>query len=140
MSLDIPKLNDFERRLLKLAKQQFPKETKKFLRKVAAETLKISRRITKERTKRLTGNLQKGWRRGWLRQRGKEYYTLVQNKAPHAHLLEDGHRMTKEKGGPEISERVEGRHILQDSLTVMGVKFPGMTKAWLEKMVREAGL
>lgn len=93
---DISELTEFAQQMVYMAKQQFPEETKKFMKTEARKLrLKMSKRARGE-VKRKTGNYPKGFKAGRkvYEYDGDDYNILVYNSAPHAHLLEHGHILT----------------------------------------------
>ncbi len=72
----------------------FPKETEKFMKAEAREMRKQVVRLAKSRVRKVTGNYFRGFKAGkkvykWS---DAEYNVRVYNSAPHAHLIENGHR------------------------------------------------
>lgn len=137
--IEFEKLDDFEKRMLDLAKKKYPNECKKFIRKLARKVVKVAKQNTKVGP---TGNLKKGWRVGKLYQRDNNFWIVVKNIAPHAHLVEKGHDVTrkKKKLGGEVLGRAEGRYILEHALKVTDREMPYELKNWIAKMIQEEGL
>lgn len=114
---DITELDDFEKRLLRLANEKMPKESKKFLRNEGTKLRKLTLKKAKSKIKKKTGNLFKGIKRG-------KVYTFKGNgglsirvyggkPAYHIHLLEYGHRKIT-KDGKEIGF-VQGEHFFEEA-------------------------
>lgn len=81
---------------------------------LAASTRQAKKRV-KQQTAKVTGNLRKGWREKKPKeyQNGKYVVGMVFNKAPHAHLYEDGHRLIVHGRGVG---RVAGREVLKKTM------------------------
>lgn len=91
-------LTEFEKNLETLI-ANMPKETKVILRKVGTKARTIVAKFARSLIKKHTGNYHKSWKRGkvWQAEDGA-YRIRVYNNAPHAHLLEDGHRIVGKDG------------------------------------------
>lgn len=97
---DFTELDEFNTELVRLARVQFPKETKAFLRREANKVNRIARKGYKSETKKKTGNLLKGLTHGKpYIYNGDEYQIRAKNTAPHAYLIEHGHGMIKTRPG-----------------------------------------
>ena len=91
--LDLTELDRLNLEMLKMANETCPEETKKFIRKQGAVLKKEMRAQYKEKTKKKTGNLLKGMHESAPYQYEGSYQVRVSNNAPHAHLIEYGHKM-----------------------------------------------
>lgn len=94
--------------------EALPKETKKFMKSEAKIARKFIRAYAKSKVKKLTGNYLKGFKAGkkvyeWS---DAEYNIRVYNSAPHAHLIEDGHRIVV--AGKTLGF-VPGRHVMEEA-------------------------
>lgn len=105
-------LTDFQKDLLSKVKEEFPKETKDFLKAEAKKLKDIVTSNSKTLVKKQTGNYLKGIKTGKVYQYGgslsSDTCIRVYNKAPHAHLIETGHKT--QNGG-----YVQGKHVLETS-------------------------
>ena len=92
--------DEFERDLLRATMDyQNGKYVKPFLKKQARELNKVQRKETKTLVNKKTGNLQKGFKAGKVyKYRNKELSVRAYNKSPHAHLINDGHRIIDKNG------------------------------------------
>jgi len=93
-------LSDFKQSLMQDIKQNFPKETEKFIKDEAKKCLKVARKVAKREV-----GTSKGTKKNWIESKsyhkgfkvGKTYkYSddlccRAYNKSPHAHLIEYGH-------------------------------------------------
>lgn len=90
----------------------YAKKEKKFLQKegtkLRRETAKDARRVGKK-----TGNYRKSIKRGKVYRYQGSQAVRVYSNAPHAHLIEDGHRMVTHDGR-EIGF-VPGHHVFEES-------------------------
>jgi HK97 gp10 family phage protein len=91
-------LTEFQKNLTTLL-NQMPKETKTILRKAGSKARTIVARKARSLVKKHTGYYHKKFKRGkvWQEEDGT-YRVRVYNNSPHAHLLEDGHRIVGKDG------------------------------------------
>ena len=76
-----------------------PKESRKVLQNVGNRATAIVRRVAKREVNEHTGYYHKKFKRGKVYDAGVgDYVTRVYNNAPHAHLLEKGHRIIGKDG------------------------------------------
>lgn len=91
-------LSEFEKNLETLI-TQMPKETKMILRKAGSKARTIVARVARGLVKKRTENYQKSWKRGKVWKDDRETYKIrIYNNSPHAHLLENGHRIVGKDG------------------------------------------
>ncbi len=83
-------IGNLEKDILKLAKDQFPKETQKFVIQEAKKGKEIAKNIAKSELGKKTGNYLKGFKSGKSGLKDKFSYKFF-NDSPHGHLIEDGH-------------------------------------------------
>ena len=113
---DFEELSDYEKRLIKIAEKDYPKACERFMRKEAGNAVKHFKQHAKGVVKRQTGNYLKGFKKGrkvyeWI---DAKYNILVHNTAPHAHLIENGHRAVT-KDGKDTGKFVPGKHIVENA-------------------------
>lgn len=140
MNIDVRGLDEFERLLLEVAKEKYPNEAKKEIRKLAKDSIKISKTLT---PKGKTGNLRKGWKIGKLYRRQNNFWIVVKNVAPHAHLLESGHKIVvggKLGRSGRVVGFVPGKFFLERSMRISEDKMPDEIKRWLESLVERLKL
>ncbi|MFD2671816.1 HK97 gp10 family phage protein [Marinicrinis sediminis] len=111
---DLRELDDFAMRMLELAEETMPRETKKFLRVEGSKLRKLTLKNAKSSVKKDTGNYFKGIKRGKLYTYNGNQSIRVYGASPHAHLIEHGHRMVSEDG-QEVGF-VRGKKVFQKSL------------------------
>lgn len=97
-------------RELERARRDAPQVERKFLRQ---EGTKLLRRTKSEarRVKVRTGNYKKSIKRGKVYDYDGAFAVRVYSTAPHAHLIEDGHRMVTHDGR-EVGF-VQGMHVFE---------------------------
>lgn len=110
--MKIEGLTDFQEDLLRTA-YETPKATASIMRKVGNKAKKkVSKRARRD-VKKDTGNYHKKWKRGKVFEgENGEMVVRVINSSPHAHLIEDGHVIKNEKGGPSLGF-VPGKKVLE---------------------------
>ena len=111
MSVEIEGLDEFTKEMVEICSKEYPKQVKKMLQKSGN---KLRRKVVgkaKGLVKTKTGKYIKGFKRGKVyKYAGDEDAVRVYNSAPHAHLIEYGHRMVT-KSGKEVGF-VKGYHVL----------------------------
>ena len=106
---DVTELDTFARNMQRSA-QQFHRKQKTFLRKEGTK-LK-SKTVSRARTLgRKTGNYIKSIKRGKVYDYNGAHAVRVYSAAPHAHLIEEGHRMVTHDGR-EVGF-VPGHHVFE---------------------------
>lgn len=87
---------------------------KRFMRKEAQKERRRMLAAAKRKVRKLTGNYLKGFKAGkkvyqWI---DADYTVRVYNDAPHAHLIENGHRLIL---GEKFVRWIPGRHVMEDT-------------------------
>src|SRR5690625_4305207 len=90
-------MDDFLKNLDFLVKEM-PKEAKMVLRRAGSKARTIYARVARQRVKKHTGYYHKKFKRGKVWETNSGYRIRVYNNAPHAHLIEDGHRIVGKDG------------------------------------------
>lgn len=110
---DFSELSEFDKDFLERLIDEQPKEAKKCLQKVANEYRKELRAQYRANTKKKTGNLLRGIKRGKVYEYKDCLQIRVKNTAPHAHLIEYGHKFMA--WGHESDKRgfVHGKRIFE---------------------------
>lgn len=112
MSVEIEGVDEFVKEMVEIASKEYPKQVKKMLQKSGNKLRKIVVAKAKSKVKKKTGNYLKGFKRGKVyKYAGDEDAVRVYNSAPHAHLIEYGHRKITKKIKKEIGF-VKGYHVL----------------------------
>lgn len=95
---------------LELAAKNTPKITKPFLRKEGSKLLRQTKKDARS-VKDKTGKYRKSIKRGKVYDYQGSQAIRVYSNAPHAHLIENGHRMVT-RDGREVSF-VPGKHVFE---------------------------
>lgn len=134
IEFDFHELTDFDKKILERARQTVPKECKNFMGRTGNAFRRKVRAEYRNTVKKKTGNLLKGIGRGkpyiWS---GNEFQVRVYNKAPHAHLIEYGHKMIDWRTKKQTPKKdfVPGKHIVGK----VANSFPGEFDRLCEKFV-----
>jgi hypothetical protein len=117
----------FERNLQYVIRSM-PRESKLIMRRVGAKSRTIIKSTARRLVKEKTGRYMKSWKLGKAYMNDESNYRIrVFNNAPHAHLIEDGHRIVR--GGREVGF-AEGKKIIQKSNSKLEEK-------WEENLTKE---
>lgn len=131
--------------------EQFPKESKEFLRKQGTELNRQTKKLAKQRVgkngkgpdkdKPTNKRYISGFKRGkaYKHEASSSFAVRVYNSRPHAHLLEYGHvQLTHEKTPPKNGERfVKGFHVLRDSANAFEPKFNADVEEFFDNLLDE---
>ena len=121
----------FDTRELERTARDAPKTQKKFMRQEGSKLLRRTKSEAK-RVKAKTGNYKKSIKRGKVYEYDGAQAIRVYSTAPHAHLIEDGHRMVTHDGR-EVGF-VPGMHVFE----VAGKGFEPEYMADIDDMLDEA--
>lgn len=110
---DISEFTAFEKNLLKLANDTMPKESKKFMNKEGTKLRKITLSKAKQKVKKDSGNYFKSIKKGKVYKYNGTWSIRDYSYAPHAHLIENGHRIVT-KDGKEIGFK-DGEHVFEEA-------------------------
>lgn len=135
---DLSELDEINRKLLALAHETFPKETKKFIRRQGGKVTTKLRNAYKAKTKKKTGELLAGVEGDKYATRTADGWQIrVKNTAHHAHLIEHGHAFYHR--GKKTERWVEGKHIAGGVIKECESVYPQEVDAFVDKML-EKGL
>lgn len=95
---DISGIDDFASEMLDLAERKMPNETRKFMMREGNKLRKLTANQAKSSVKKQTGSYLKGIKRGKVYDYNGMKSIRVYNSSPHAHLIEEGHRMVTPSG------------------------------------------
>lgn len=128
---DLTELNDFARSMQRSA-QQFQRKQKSFLRR---EGTKLKTKTKREAGKlgRKTGNYLQSIKRGKVYEYNGAQAVRVYSTAPHAHLIEEGHRMVT-RGGREVGF-VPGHHVFEKAGTAFASEYEADVENFLDELV-----
>lgn len=109
---DFSDLTDFDRETLQVIIEEYPKDAKRLMQKAGTAFSQELKKTYRAETKKKTGNLLKGVKRGkpYL-YKGEAWQIRVSNIAPHAHLIEHGHRFFAWGHESDKRQFVHGKHI-----------------------------
>lgn len=140
MEYKIEGLDAFERTLLRTLEVKYPEEVEKKLTELANELMEAAQARTPigPDKKPKSQRMKYRWRVGKVRKKGDEFFIEVKNTAPHAHLVDDGHRMVTKDG--KTVGYVEGKHMLLISVRQLEENLTPKLQAWLNQMLRELAL
>lgn len=146
MSLELKGLTEFQKDLLTVAQRKLPKESTKVMRKIGSKARTIvARRARRSVNHDATGSEKSDYHKKW--KRGKvfkgengEWVVRVINSAPHAHLIEDGHRMVT-KDGREVGF-VPGKKVLDKGMKEFDEsgQYEKMLGDWVDELLRSGKL
>lgn len=134
---DFGELDKFREKIIKVAQDDFPKETKKFMRKEGTSLRKLTLKKAKKKFKKKTGNLFKAIKRGkvYIYKGNGGTAVRVYSGARHTHLLEYGHRKVSHDG-KELGF-VEGGHFFEEAYKEYEDTFAGNTESFIDEVVDE---
>ena len=119
---DFSELEELQKDVLNLAKEQFPKETKKFVIAEAKKGKELAKSIAQREIKTKSGNYLKSFKTGKSKLHYKFSYKFY-NDAPHGHLIEDGHNQYGGKNNKEVIGFIEGKKIFTKAQVQMESEF-----------------
>lgn len=114
------------------------KESNKFLKEQAKILKKRTLDTARKRVKKRTGNYLRGIKEGKPYTFEGRYSCRVYSSARHAHLIEYGHDIKKEKNGAVIG-KVEGKSVFTDTASEFVEEFEENSQEMLEEMFKKRG-
>lgn len=136
-TFDVKGLEELEKEVIRLARN-YPKETKKFLQKQGNKLKTRAIKKAKSKLKEKKGNYLKGFKRGKVyRYRDEEDTVRVYNSMPHAHLIEEGHRIVG-KNGKEHGFK-KGYHILEEARSEFQEEFIKAADNFIDEVIKNGG-
>lgn len=120
--------------------ENLEKQQKKHMKKQAQSLSKIIKQKIKTRVKKKTGNLLKSVKAGKVYKFEGNESCRVYSSAPHAHLIEYGHRMLNKNGQSTKLDRVEGKYIFRDGKKEYEKTFKEETNKFIQDVVEKSGL
>lgn len=113
---DFTELADFEKKLVNLANDKMPKESKKFIKKEANKLNKKNKSAYKSKgIEEKTGNLIKGFKSGKAYKFNGAWSARAFNNSPHAHLLDKGFIWKPHKGQTGKEKFIPGFNFMEDA-------------------------
>jgi len=139
MSMQMQGLTQFQQDLFDVATKKLPKEAPKLMRKIGSKARTTVAKKARSLVKKKTGMYHKKWKRGkvFIGYRG-EIVVRVYNSSPHAHLIEDGHRMVDHEGN-ETGDFVPGKKPLDKGIREFenSGDVEKETVKWLDELLRK---
>lgn len=142
IGIDFHELTEFQRDVIKSANDNYPKEARKFIQRAGNALAKSIKAGYSAKTGRKTGNLRRGVKRGpAYKWNGNEWQVRVYNRAPHAHLLEYGHRMIMWRSGKPSKRTpfVKGRHVVGSAAEAFPPVFNKMCEEFVDEFLEKGG-
>lgn len=130
---DWSELEQLNRDMLSVVNDRYPKEAKELLRKISAKGKKYVRQETRSRTKKKTGNLLEGIDRSRPHQFQGDWQVRVYNTAPHAWLVEHGHRLVA--WGRETDREVPGKYPVTEARKRIAAEFFDDADAFIDELL-----
>lgn len=144
---DITELDDFTKDLLSLARRKMPNEAKKFIRTEQGKLRTRTRQKARSKVNRKTGKLFKNIDRSKTYNNddgdtvGKVYIRGGKGGAPHAHLIEYGHRIVGHNPDrKDTGKRTTAYKIMEEAREEFEQVFTKDCEEFVDKMLREKGL
>lgn len=132
---DLKEFSDFDKKLLKIANDKMPKESKKFLRNEGTKLKNKTLKNAKEKVQKDTGNYHKSIKRGKVYKYDGSLSIRAYSSAPHAHLLEFGHIQVDSEGNEHGF--VEGKHIFEDTKKEFENKYYDDCQKFIDNMLKK---
>lgn len=117
----------------------FDEESKKFVKKQAKLLKKKTKETAQKRIKRKTGTYLARIKEGKFYKYNDENRCRVFSSAPHAHLIEYGHRMLNKFGEETKLKWVKGKNIFKDTASEFSQEFEENSQKMLEDLFKKNG-
>lgn len=136
---DFSELDRYSEAILRIAEEEMPRETKKFIRTEGRKLKTATKKKARKKVKKKTGNYLKGIKNGKVytyRGNGGTSIRVYGGKpAHHAHLIEYGH-IIKNKAGEEVGF-APGYHVFQEAADEFQPEFYSDTQKFIDEMADE---
>lgn len=112
---EIEGMDELQRNFNSIVTRGFPKETEKFMKKEASKLVRRMKKLAESRVNRVSGNYMRGFKRGRKVYKWSDNSMNIRtyNSSPHAHLIEDGYRLTAVNG--KFIRFIPGKHVIADA-------------------------
>jgi hypothetical protein len=146
VEFDTTELDQFTKDLLDLARVKLPQESKKFVRKEQGKLRTRTRQKARSKVHKKTGNLFKNIDRSKVYDNGddivgKVYIRGGKGGAPHAHLIEDGHRIVGHlPGKKDTGKEAPAFKIMEEARNEFEPVFAKDCEEFVDEALREKGL
>lgn len=144
-SFNTRELTRFENELLRIAQRDMPRESRIFMNKQGRSLKKRTVAIARMNTGEKTGKYIKSIKKGKVYTRNSALCVRTYSYAPHAHLIEYGHRQVvnpsvggKIKKGKGIGEEVgfvRGRYVFEDAAALYKGEFFTETQKFIDDVL-----
>lgn len=137
---DFTELTNFEKKLVSLANDKMPKESKKFIKKEANKLNKKNKSAYKSKgIEEKTGNLIKGFKSGKAYKFNGAWSARAFNSSPHAHLLDKGFIWKPHKGQTGEEKFIPGFNFMEDARISFESEYFGDVNKFIDDVL-EKGL
>ncbi|GIP17767.1 hypothetical protein J40TS1_34090 [Paenibacillus montaniterrae] len=131
---DLRELDDFAKDMLEFAERTVPRETRRFLMREGNKLKNLTIKRAKLEVKQYTGNYIKGIKRGKVYIFAGDQSIRVYNSAPHAHLIEDGHRIIR--NGKEVGF-ARGKKVFQQTEKEFEAQYVKDAEQFIDELLEE---
>lgn len=133
--MDVSDLSAFADQLGRAARKS-PQKAKRLLQDQGTKLKAKTRSLARQRVKKKTGNYLKSIKRGkvYAYRRDDTHAIRVYSAAPHAHLIEMGHRVVSH--GQDAGFQ-PGKHVFEDARKAYQPKFEQACEDFLDEIARE---
>ncbi|MCI1593218.1 HK97 gp10 family phage protein [Heyndrickxia oleronia] len=141
MEFKMEGLTDFQRDLLEVAQKKLPKESFKIMRKIGSKARTQVAKDARIKVKKETGNYHKRFKRGKVfKDADNQIVVRVINNAPHAHLIEHGHRQVT-NDGKEVGF-TPGKKVMETGIKNFdnSGQYENMLSDWLDDLLDSGDL
>ncbi len=130
---DIKEFTAYEKKLLSLANDKMPKESKKFMKDEGTKLKKKTAAKGKQKVKKKTGSYYKSIKRGKVYKFNGSLSIRTFSTSPHAHLIEKGHRQVT-KDGKETGF-IPGKHVFEEASKEFEQQYYDDTQKFIDNMI-----
>ena len=129
--------DNYEKSLLKLNEALTNTEARKFLKKQGKEKKKKTLEVAQRKTKKRTGNYIRGIKAGKVYKFDGAFACRVYSKAPHAHLIECGHKIVTKNG--EVKGYQRGLNVFDDAKKAFEDEFTEALENYVDEVCKKNG-
>lgn len=135
---DFSELTKFEKKLVTMANDTMPKQSRKFMRKQSVKLNKKNKKVFKsKKIGKKTGNLLKGFKSGKAYKYKGVWSSRAYNSSPHAHLLNDGYMWTPNKKQTGEEKFIPGFHFMEEAANGFEKEYYGDIEDFLKNTIIE---
>lgn len=129
--------DNYEKSLLKLNEALTNTEARKFLKKQGKALQKKTLEVAQRKTKKRTGNYIRGIKAGKVYKFDGTFACRVYSKAPHAHLIEYGHKIVTKNG--EVKGYQRGLNVFDDAKKAFEDEFTEALENYVDEVCKKNG-